>query len=87
MKKILRFIVGFLLCGLLLALAGFAALTMYYRNHFPVNTWINGVYCTGKTIEQVNEELVNATEASALYVVDADGIFWEVDMAAAGILL
>lgn len=85
MKKILRFIVGFLLCGLLLALAGFAALTMYYRNHFPVNTWINGVYCTGKTIEQVNEELVNATEASALYVVDADGIFWEVDMAAAGI--
>lgn len=81
----MRFMAGFLLCGLLLALAGFAALTVYYSNHFPVNTWINGVYCTGKTIDQVNEELVNACEASALYVVDADGVSWEINMDAAGI--
>lgn len=86
MKKITRFMAGFFLCGILLILGGFVALTMYYRNHFPVNTWINGVYCTGKTIEQVNEELANATEASSmLYVVDADGISWEIEMDAAGI--
>ncbi len=63
----------------------FFALAMYYRSNFPVNTWINGVYCTGKTVEQVNEELVNAQEASVLSVLDADGVSWEIAMSAADI--
>nr|WP_296486748.1 L,D-transpeptidase family protein [uncultured Acetatifactor sp.] len=85
MRKIFRFLLVFLLCGLLLGLAGFLALALYYRNNFPVNTWINGVYCTGKTIEQVNEELVNACEASMLTVVDGEGNSWEINMEDAGI--
>ena len=64
MKRILRFLTIFLLSGILLGLGGLLALTLYYRNNFPVNTWINGVYCTGKSIEQVNEELAGAQEES-----------------------
>lgn len=85
MKKLLRFLLIFLLSGLCLLLGGMLALTLYYRNNFPVNTWINGVYCTGKSIEQINEELVNAQEASVITIVDADCASWEIDMAAAGI--
>ena len=85
MKKIIRFLVLFLFGGLVLGAAMFFALAMYYRNNFPVNTWINGVYCTGKTVEQVNEELVNAQEASTLHVVDADGVSWEIAMSAADV--
>lgn len=85
MKKILRFLVGFLLTGLVLLLGGMLALTWYYRSNFPVNTWINGVYCTGKSVEQVNEELAGAQEASTIVIVDADRANWEIDMQAADI--
>lgn len=85
MKKIVRFLVIFLLSGLLLGLGGMLALTLYYRSNFPVNTWINGVYCTGKTIEQVNEELANLQEASVITVMDADSTIWEIEMSAADV--
>lgn len=85
MKKLVRFLMIFLLGGLAVGAALFFALAMYYRNNFPVNTWINGVYCTGKTVEQVNEELVRAQEASTLYVVDAEGSSWEIAMSAADV--
>ena len=85
MKKLLRFLVIFLSIGLFLGLGGMLALTWYYRSNFPVNTWINGIYCTGKTIEQVNEELVDAQEASSIVIVDADGADWEIDMREADI--
>lgn len=80
MKKILRFLLVFLLSGLLLGLGGMLALTLYYRSNFPVNTWINGVYCTGKSIEQVNEELARVQEASVITIVDADSAQWEINM-------
>ena len=76
MRKLGRFFVLVLLCGLLVALCGFMALGIYYQNHFPVNTWINGVYCTGKTIEQVNGELAAQAEISDVTIVDAEGREW-----------
>ncbi len=84
-RKLFRFLLMFLLGGMLLGLGGMLGLTLYYRSNFPVNTWINGVYCTGKSIEQVNEELVSAQEASVITIVDADCVNWEIDMLAADI--
>lgn len=69
----------FLLCGLLMALCGGLALGIYYQNNFPVNTWINGVYCTGKTVEQVNTELTLQTETADIVVLDAAGEEWTID--------
>lgn len=76
MKKISRFLVLVFLCGMLVLLSGFLVLGMYYRNNFPVNTWINGVYCTGKTIEQVNEELAAQTQVQDVVITDAEGREW-----------
>ncbi len=81
----IRFLVFFLLWGLLLALLGFLSLMLYYRSHFPVNTWINGIYCTGKTVEQVNDELSEEESAAAVLLVDADLVSWEVPMQDGGV--
>lgn len=78
MKKLSRFLVLILLCGLLVLLGGFLVLGMYYRNNFPVNTWINGVYCTGKTIEQVNRELADCTEVPDVVILDGEGTEWRI---------
>jgi len=83
--KGLRFAGGALVCSAFVAAAGFLALTLYYNSYFPVNTWINGIYCTGKTVEQVNEELIRHQELSVLTLVDAEGNCWEMDMQAAGV--
>ncbi len=85
MKRVIRVFVLFLLIGMFVVLAGFLALAAYYRSHFPVNTWINGVYCTGKTVEQVNQELVGQASAPVIMLVDAEGGQWQMDGEAAGI--
>jgi len=78
MKKFGRFLVLIFLCGLFVVLSSFLALGMYYRNNFPVNTWINGVYCTGKTIEQVNAELAARDQVRDVVVIDAEGREWHI---------
>lgn len=78
MKKLLRLLLLTLLCGLLVGLGGALALALYYRSSFPVNTWINGVYCTGKTLEQVNEELTAQTALPLLTIEEADGTQWQI---------
>lgn len=85
MKKLFRLLLCFLLVGMFLGMGGFLVLGLYYRSNFPVNTWINGVYCTGKTVEQVNGELADSQEASAVSVIDIDHNVWEIDMDAADI--
>ena len=32
-------------------------------------TWINGIYCTGKTVDEVNQELISTYEQKDVYVV------------------
>lgn len=57
MKKPLLFFSG--IFGLLILLPGliYLGLVIYYENSFPVGTWLNQVYCTGKTVEEVSQEL------------------------------
>ncbi|MCM1044389.1 MAG: L,D-transpeptidase/peptidoglycan binding protein [Candidatus Gastranaerophilales bacterium] len=51
-----------------LVFAGYFLLAFYYRSGFSLNTWINGIYCTGKTVEEVNEELLSQTEAPVVII-------------------
>lgn len=81
MKKLRRFLVRFLLFGLFLAVAAFLLLALYYRDNFPVNTWINGVYCTGKSVEEVNQELSARAEAPVVHIRDGEGNVYPVDLA------
>jgi hypothetical protein len=73
MKRVLRgTVIGvvalvILLCGLYLILG------MYYMVGFPCFTWINGVYCTGKTVYEVNQELVGDNPYDGIAVIDKSG--------------
>lgn len=67
MKKTLRIIC--LLMGIIL-LPGliYLGLAIYYQDSFYVGTWINGIYCTGKTPAQVQKELTENYSYSGLLI-------------------
>lgn len=83
MKRTLRICLLTLLCLTLVTLGGFLALTWYYGRTFAVNTWINGVYCTGKTVEEVNSELMQSVEPPELTIIDDQGQSWSLDLSLA----
>ncbi len=60
--------IGFavILLSLLLMYLG---LSEYYKDGFSYGTWINGVYCTGKSISEINEELLERWDYDGLTVI------------------
>lgn len=59
---------------ILISLMGtYVGLAIYYHNAFAYGTWINGVYCTGKSIQEVNDELVKEFTYDGLTIYDRDG--------------
>lgn len=55
---------------LLLGVGIYFGLAGYYAERFCYGTWINGVYCTGKTVEEVNKELIALSSYDAITVID-----------------
>lgn len=53
-------------------LIAYIGLAFYYRNAFEYGTWINGVYCTGKSIEEVNADLSEQFEYEGITIYDRD---------------
>ncbi|MBD5519796.1 MAG: L,D-transpeptidase family protein [Lachnospiraceae bacterium] len=53
-------------------LIAYIGLAFYYRNAFEYGTWINGVYCTGKSIEEVNKDLSDKFEYEGITIYDRD---------------
>lgn len=51
----------------------YIGLAKYYENGFSINTWINGVYCTGKSVEEINDELKGEYETRSIEVIYPDG--------------
>ncbi len=76
MKNAIKFLVGtvFLVC--IMAGLGYLGLAVYYENGFSFMTYINGVYCTGKSVEAVNLELNNSFVYDGLTVDFAEGSFY-----------
>lgn len=56
-------------------------MTQYTRTRFAPNTWINGIYCTGKTVDEVNAELLKALHAPVITVRDSQGGTYSIDLA------
>ena len=46
--------------------------SFYYTEGFTFNTRINGVYCTGKSVEEVNSELIEAFQYDRIVVKSED---------------
>ncbi len=63
MKKRTRGPVVCCMIIVILLCLGYLGLALYYRTGFAVNTWINGVYCTGRSVQEVNAQLLERTEA------------------------
>ena len=70
MKKWFKVISVFLLMIVVLPGLIYLGLAIYYQDSFMYGTWINGIYCTGKTIEEVEIELVENFEYENLYVLN-----------------
>lgn len=51
----------------------YLGLSNYYKDRFGYNTWINGVYCTGKSLNEVNEELIKMCHYEGLTITDSSG--------------
>lgn len=47
----------------------YLGLAIYYQDSFMYGTWINGIYCTGKNIEEVETELIENFEYDSIYVI------------------
>ena len=50
----------------------YIGLAFYYRNAFVYGTWINSIYCTGKSIEEVNAELSGQFSYDGITVYDKE---------------
>lgn len=58
---------------LLTLIIGYCLLGVYYLGGFPCFTWINGVYCTGKSVSEVNEELCRLSAYDGIGILDSEG--------------
>lgn len=83
-RKIRRFLLMNVLAVFLVLFVGYFLMALYYWQGFAVNTWINGVYCTGKSVEEVNSELLSQVKAPIVIITDNDGIEYEIDLADVG---
>lgn len=56
----------------------------YYGSRFRIGTFINGIYCTGKSTEQVNGELSAGYGAETLILRDAEDREYEIALSSVG---
>ncbi len=51
----------------------YIGLSLYYKDGFTYGTWVNAVYCTGKTVSQINDELIATDGYQKIVLVLPDG--------------
>ena len=62
------------------ALIGYLGLSLFYNGRYANGTWINGIYCTGKTAQQVNELLIKQTQIQDFVIIDDTGKTYEISL-------
>ena len=78
MKKAVKHII-IIVCTILVSLmATYIGLAVYYRNAFTYGTWINNVYCTGHSIQEVNDALTADFSYDGVTVYDRDGRSYQI---------
>ena len=58
MKKVIQKIICISVIFMSMLAALYIGLSVYYKGGFTYGTWVNAVYCTGKTVSQINTELI-----------------------------
>lgn len=72
-RKILLFTSIFFLTPIILIVAIYIGLTVYYADSFMYGVFINGIYSTGKKPEDINEELLKQTKKQDFVIMDKFG--------------
>lgn len=80
LRKLVTRICAILCVVAVLLLGIYLGMSYYYSQGFPAFTWINSVYCTGKSIEEVNRELLLEAKAPILTIMDAQGNSYELNL-------
>lgn len=70
-------IIGFFLIAVSL-FGMYLGLSRYYSGGFSYGTWINGVYCTGRSINEINDELLKKYDYEGLTISMGDGRFYTI---------
>ena len=68
-KYIIRCIGMIFAVAALFAAAVIALNEIYYKDTFPMGVWINGIYCTGMTPEEVTDRLDSTVGKTAFQSV------------------
>ncbi|MDD6202241.1 MAG: L,D-transpeptidase [Lachnospiraceae bacterium] len=68
MKKYVKISVLIILTVTILLGLVYLGLAVYYKNGFSYGTYINGIYCTGKSVEETQEELNNSFSYEGLTI-------------------
>ncbi len=74
MKKWIKMLSILLMTMIILPGLIYLGLAIYYQDSFMYGTWINNIYCTGKTIEEVEIELVENFEYENIYVITPQNV-------------
>lgn len=78
MKRLLKHIAVILGLVTIAVMGTYVGLAVYYHNAFTYGTWINGIYCTGRSIQEVNDELAKGFTYEGVTVEDKDGNRYEI---------
>lgn len=73
MKKSIAKVLIIAVAVIILLLGSNILLGLFYKKSFAVNTWINDIYCTGSSVEEINRQLIEKTEFQDLVIVDLTG--------------
>lgn len=84
MKRIKRLVAGLAIFTVILFAGLYFAAGIYYRKSFGPGVFINSVYCTGRSVEEVNEELKSLYGIESFSVQDAFGHAYEIPLAEVG---
>lgn len=73
-KQRIHWILSSICLAAFLAAGGYFAMCRYYEDaDFICGTWINGIYCAGKTIEEVEDELIEQYGLTTIHITDQEG--------------
>ena len=67
------------LCGAFLY--GYHYVNEYLKDKYGPNTWVDGIYCTGQTVDFVNSQLIEDLDAPSITVTDREGEKYTYDLA------
>ncbi|MBQ5673888.1 MAG: hypothetical protein IIV45_02200, partial [Lachnospiraceae bacterium] len=72
-KKIALVLSIFIATPVVLAGIFYLIMSFYYAESYMFGTFINGVYATGKTPEEINEYLLKKKQIKSFHVMDKTG--------------